>query len=84
MPDDGSLPYQGAFPTLIQWAPGTHHPAERLPQSGCKLLQFEVYHPQAAALRQMMDLTDPRVELREGPFAMTATFDTPAGVRRLS
>jgi hypothetical protein len=83
VPDDGSLPYGGAFPTLIRWADGTDHPAERLPSSGCRLMQFEVMHPEAERLRSLMVVTDDRVTLRAGPFAMKATFDTPSGVRTL-
>lgn len=84
VPDDGSLPYAGAFPTLITWADGTHHPADRLPASGCKLLQFDVSHPDAAALTEMMELADRRVTLTTEPFAMSATFETPHGTRVLS
>ncbi|WP_108815257.1 VOC family protein [Loktanella sp. Alg231-35] len=83
VPDDGSLPYDGAFPTLIKWAKGTHHPADRLPTSGCRLIGLEVTHPLAEQLRDMMALTDDRVTLHAGRSAMKATFDTPAGVRTL-
>ncbi len=84
VPDDGSLPYAGAFPTLITWADGTHHPADRLPPSGCKLKRFAISHPDAAALTKMMELADPRVTLTTGPFAMSATFETSNGTRSLS
>lgn len=84
VPDDGSLPYQGAFPTLIKWAEGTHHPADRLPSSGVKLLNLEVSHPEAAALLQMMDLSDPRVAVVVGPLGFRATFDTPSGRKVLT
>lgn len=84
VPDDGSLPYGGAFPTLIEWAAGTHHPADRLPASGCKLLRFAVSHPEAGALLEMMALADPRVEMVTGPDRLEATFETPHGVRTLS
>jgi len=84
VPDDGRLPYQGAFPTLIEWAEGTDHPAGRLPQSGVRLLGLEVSHPEAAALVQMMDLADPRVAMVTGPFGLRATFETPSGIRTLA
>ncbi len=83
VPDDGSLPYGGGFPTLIQWAEGTLHPATRLPDSGCRLIGFEVTHPEAQAIAGMMDLADPRVTLQTGPFSLRATFDTPHGPRVL-
>ena len=84
VPDDGSLPYAGAYPTLIEWANGTHHPADRLPPSGCKLLRLDVMHPEANALIEMMELADPRVHMTTGPFALKATFETPHGIRTLS
>jgi hypothetical protein len=84
VPDDGSLPYDGAFPTLIEWAAGTHHPADRLAQCGVKLLRLEVSHPRAEQIAQMMDLGDPRVAMVTGPFALRATFQTPSGVKTLT
>jgi catechol 2,3-dioxygenase-like lactoylglutathione lyase family enzyme len=83
VPDDGSLPFGGAFPTLIEWAAGTQHPATRLTQTGCKLLRFEVAHPHAQEIAGMMEMNDPRVQMVTGDFAMQATFETPHGVRTL-
>ena len=83
VPDDGSLPYRGAFPTLIKWADRTQHPAGKLAQSRCKLVQFEVTHPDAQDIAQMMGLDDPRIALTVGDFAMQATFETPRGRRTL-
>jgi len=83
VPDDGSLPFGGAFPTLIEWAKGTQHPASKLAQSGCKLLQFEIAHPYANEISDMIVLNDPRVQMTTGDFAMQATFETPHGVRTL-
>jgi hypothetical protein len=39
VPRDGRLPCNGACPTLIQWEGGLH-PADRLPESGCMLLDL--------------------------------------------
>ena len=39
VPPDGRLPCGGACPTLIQWQ-GALHPADRLPASGCELLEL--------------------------------------------
>lgn len=83
VPDDGSLPFDGAYPTLIQWAEGTHHPSDRLPPGGCRLVSLAVTHPQAQDIRAMIDLVDERVTLATGPRAMTATFETPHGIRHL-
>jgi hypothetical protein len=40
VPADGHLPDGGHSPTLIQWDV-PFHPADRLPKSGCTLLQLE-------------------------------------------
>lgn len=84
VPDDGSLPFGGGFPTLIEWATGTVHPAQRLPQSGCRLLSLDVAHPQAEMLAAHMDLQDTRVSLRTGDFELRATFQTPQGTRAMT
>jgi hypothetical protein len=39
VPRDGRRPGGGSLPTLIQWE-GAMHPAEALPQSGCRLESF--------------------------------------------
>ncbi|HET7549427.1 MAG TPA: VOC family protein [Usitatibacter sp.] len=39
VPRDGHLPCGGACPTLIEWQ-GAAHPADRLPPSGCALLEL--------------------------------------------
>ena len=83
VPDDGSLPFGGGYPTLIQWAPDTVHPANRLPDSGCRLIAFEVSHPDADRLAKLMRLGNTLVSLRTGPPGMRATFETPNGVQAL-
>lgn len=83
VPDDGSLPYGGAFPTLIKWPAGVH-PSKTLPESGCRLAAFVVTHPEADTLAHMIDLDDPRVVFETGPQGFSAMFDTPHGPRTLS
>jgi hypothetical protein len=83
VPADGTLPYGGAFPTLIEWAEGTLHPATRLPDSGCKLTLLDVTHPSADVISPMMDLRDPRVCFHIGDLGLRATFETPNGMRVL-
>ena len=83
VPEDGSLPMQGGFPTLIQWGKGTVHPAASLAPSGCRLVSFAVSHPEAASIATMIEIDDPRMTLHTGPLAMTATFETPDGTRTL-
>ncbi len=80
VPDDGSLPMQGGFPTLIHWDDMTAHPALKLPDSGCRLTRWEVHHPDAAQLREICVIHDPRVVFipaTQPHFA--AHFDTPDG-----
>lgn len=83
VPDDGSLPYEGAYPTLITWHAGTH-PSKVLSDSGCRLTAFVISHPEAERVADMVDLVDPRVRFETGPKGFTAVFDTPHGPRRLT
>ena len=83
VPPGGILPFDDAHPALIQWQ-GPAHPAQALPDSGCRLRRLVVTHPQALALRQALAaLTDPRVEIVAGDTAMMAEIDTPSGLRVL-
>jgi len=82
---DGSMPMDGVAPTLIQW-PDARHPADALPDLGCRLARLEGFHPQAAEIQAMLD----RIGFA-GPFRISsakekylvAHIDTPAGPRRL-
>lgn len=79
VPDDGSLPLRGAYPTLLQWGPGITPPADSLPDSGVRLLRWEVQHPMADVLAEDIPIDDPRVVFRPGPPGFRATFATPTG-----
>ena len=86
VPADGKLPFDNAYPALIQWH-GAAHPAERLMDAGCRLLAFEVIHPQATALEATLDgvFSDPRVSILQGDVAgYRAEIQTPHGVRVLN
>lgn len=84
VPADGRLPFDNAFPALIQWH-GALHPARALPDAGVRLTRLEIIHPDAAGLtRALARLTDPRVVISPGPAkSMRATFTTPHGTRQL-
>jgi hypothetical protein len=85
VPPDGRLPFEDAFPALIQWQ-GSVHPVQRLPDAGVRLLRLEIAHPNAAALRRALAgrLDDARVVIVDGAAkALQASFSTPAGTRRL-
>lgn len=85
VPADGILPFDNAYPALIQWD-GAAHPAARLEDVGCRLRRFEITHPEAEALKTALGLklTDPRVTINQGSrIAYRAEIDTPHGVRVL-
>jgi Glyoxalase-like domain len=85
VPASGKLPFDGAYPALIQWH--TPSPARQMPDVGARLQRLEIAHPQAADLRAALagKMTDPRVIIVEGQHkAMQATIATPNGVRVLS
>ena len=84
VPANGILPFDGAFPALIQWMTPLH-PTQSLPDSGVRLTCLTIAHPRAAALQAALALTDPRVSIVAGPVkSLTASFHTPHGERHLS
>ncbi len=83
VPQNGRLPFDGAFPALIQWD-GPLHPAPLLPDTGLRLTHLEIAHPEAEALRAVLAgrLHDQRVAIVEGSEkALRARFATPNGPR---
>jgi catechol 2,3-dioxygenase-like lactoylglutathione lyase family enzyme len=81
VPPDGSLPWGGAFPTLIEWGAAGGHPADRLPDRGLRLIGLEVGHPRAPRLQALLGrLSDPRVSVvtADAP-GLRATLATPKG-----
>lgn len=84
VPADGRLPFDDAFPALIEWQ-GDRHPARDLPDSGCRLHRLVLAHPEARALRMALEgLGDARVVVEAGPLALRAEIDTPHGQRVLA
>ncbi|MCI4665498.1 MAG: VOC family protein [Neomegalonema sp.] len=85
IPDDGSLPMEGAFPTVIEWPAGPH-PAANLPQSGCRLASLTVRHPRADLIESFLQgkMSEPRLAIEAAAAVeIVAEIDTPAGRRRL-
>ena len=81
VPPGGKLPFDGAFPALIQWQ-GPHHPAQNLPDCHIRLTALHITHPDADALIQSLPLHDPRIKITEGPEkTLSASFATPHGPR---
>lgn len=84
VPETGRLPFDDTFPALIEWQAGGH-PADRLPDTGCRLRSLRVTHPRAADLAQALGLVDDRVVFAEGPAKLLmAEIDTPMGPRILA
>ncbi len=85
VPEDGRLPFDDAFPALIEWQ-GPAHPAAALPDSGLRLRRLTVTHPEGAALAAWLAprLTDDRLRVETGPLGLAAEFDTPRGPRALT
>ena len=84
--DDGSLPFGGAFPGLIDWGDSVH-PTARLPDSGCRLASFMVRHPDANGLHDALSRFCGGLDahVAEGPeFAMAATVSSPNGLVDIS
>ncbi|NIZ14253.1 VOC family protein [Phaeobacter sp. HF9A] len=82
VPESGILPFDNLFPALIQWQ--GPHPAPRLTQQGCALRRLILSHPEAEALRDMLELNDPRVVFEIGQLGARAEIDTPHGLRQLA
>ncbi len=82
---DGKQPFDNAYPAILQW-----HGAKAvdlLPDSGCRLLGFEINHPLAAQLNQALagKITDKRVLIRHSDsISYRAKIQTPHGVAVLS
>jgi hypothetical protein len=83
VPDDGSLPMAGGYPSLLKWGAGIVPPSGSLPGRGCRLTAWEVWHPQADWLRDTLDLDTEIVSFHTGPANFKATFMTPSGMRTL-
>lgn len=89
VPDDGSLPWGGVLPAAIQWEPGPDgadlHPCDRLPASGCELLELRLAHPAAvlgsagvvALFRELRVVG--AIDLTPGPVRIEASIRTPRG-----
>jgi hypothetical protein len=85
IPDDGSLPFGGALPAVLQWD-GPAHPADALPEAGCALVQLALSHPVATSvipLYRELRVAGP-VDLKAGPRAFVARIRTPRGEVELS
>lgn len=80
-PDTGKLPFDGAYPAIIEWQ--SDMPAPQLTPSGCHLQRLEIDHPADRALTDRLGLVlnDAQVSIAHGPaFVMRAHIMTPTGL----
>lgn len=79
---NGRLALGGVAPTLIRWEGA--HPAERLPDSNCRLEALELRHREAPAmLRSLVAaglVPGTPIEARPGGAGLSARIRTPAGI----
>jgi len=84
VPETGILPFDNCHPAIMAWD-GDLHPAARLPESGCRLSELVISHPQApqisARLAPFLDEVVLRYEV--GAPGLRASFETPSGPRHL-
>lgn len=84
VPQDGSLPAGGGFPTLIAWGKGITPPGATLPASGCALKSLTILHPDASTLANI-PISDPRIRFEAAATpGLRAIFDTPSGPATLA
>lgn len=83
---DGSMPFDGAFPTLIEWPAGPHA-SKQMADLGCRLERFSIEHPGGERLSALLDplIADERIVFSSGPTKqIRATIATPYGLRELT
>ncbi|MBG6203621.1 hypothetical protein IWQ48_004781 [Labrenzia sp. EL_13] len=85
VPPDGSLPLDGAFPTLLQW-PSGDHVAARMSDCGCRLQSLQVTHPNAGKITRWLGnrLEGECIKVADGPFKIRAEFKTTHGIKTLT
>lgn len=83
VPEDGSLPMGGGYPTLLRWGTGVTPPGQTLPESGCRLRQLIVTHPKAAWLEAHLAECDGLVTFEAGDMNLRAEIETPHGLCQL-
>lgn len=83
---DGSMPFDGAFPTLIEWPAGPL-PASRMADLSCRIERLAIEHPDGSRIAETLDpiFFDDRVTISRGTTQeLRATVRTPDGPRELS
>ena len=84
--DDGSIPYEGAVPYMMEWGPGGT-PSARMAQCGLSLTQFIIETPHFEAVTaclQRLNLVDPPLIRRGRDTRLLTIITTPHGPRLLT
>lgn len=78
--DDGKLLEDGCLPLVIEWPTG-RHPAEGMPDSGCKVDEVKVTHPKPETLSVLLPGLDQclGVSFKAGPAKLSAVVTNPKG-----
>lgn len=88
IPGDGSLPFSGIAPTLIEWR--TEHPATKLRGVACSLVRLEAFHPEADRISALLKSISVEGEISVAPLPageqpyLVATIQTPSGLKKLT
>lgn len=86
IPDDGTMPLDGACPTLIEWPDGPH-PASKMTDLGCRLTALTIEHPEAGTIQGLFGdrIDSDFITIIDGPeMKIRASIQTPSGTRELS
>ena len=86
IPDDGTMPLDGGFPTLIEW-PNGPHPASNMSDLGCRLETLTIEHPRSEEIERLI-----RHQIDRGVIKITdwlemkikASIQTPSGLKALA
>lgn len=81
VPEDGSLPDDGAMPSLIEWQ-AMPLPPTQMTGAGADLVTLTITHPHADQLEALLAplLQDDRIRFKNGAFAMEAEVAVTAGI----
>jgi len=81
VPEDGGMPFDGAFPSIIDWPDGMF-PVPRMADRGCALERLVISHPENRAISEVLDahMQDDRIVLEAGAVGLKAQISTPDGL----
>nr|WP_277624088.1 VOC family protein [Undibacterium sp. TS12] len=89
IPQDGSLPFDGIAPALIEWHTA-RHPATGMQDFGMSLLKLELLHPDAATIGELIQKLGVQGDVMVKPVStgqpaqLIAHIMTPRGLRILT